>query len=150
MKTYLLSIVTLLLFVIGFAASLDTEETINDNDIPVSCESVTVKKMFEDRDRNELRAGDTYFHKWFWISGYLDTLDDEGTFFYIADCDPTSILSLFPNNIKCVIPSNKRTEVTDVLKKLEKGDRIIIKGRVSEPELLSTGYLVTVVEVFAN
>lgn len=121
MKKYLLTLSVLALFAIGFAASTsDDTEAIAPEEIPASCEEITVAQIKNAFDNNAMRAKSMYEDKWFEIEGYVDDIQDD----YLCLAEKGEGYSRF---MYCYYKTeNVRKQVMN----LNQGDRITVKGQV--------------------
>lgn len=143
MKKYFLTFTVLTIFAIGFAASDDSEtESVSKEEVPTEMEKVTVGEMTKVLEENEMRAQKLFSGKWLEITGYLGNMDSEGEYFTLE----SNSARLFSTDIRCTIPSDKRQTITDKLVKMNKGDRIMVKGKVTDMGEIM-GYQVSIVDV---
>ena len=140
---YLLTIAVLVIFAIGFGASDESDsskETLEE--VPTQMEHVSVETMFKNLKENAMRAQSMYHGKWFEISGLLGTMDSEGSYFSLEEMDQYSFNSVF-----CSIPKERRSEITDKLINMQKGDLITVKGKITDMGEVM-GYTVKIVDVY--
>lgn len=129
------------LFAIGFAASDDTEsESVIEEETPTEFMQATVETMLSDLRQNEMRAQKKYGGKYMEVTGTLGSMDSEGEYFSLDD-NSFGIL-----DIHCKIPKNKREKITDKLINMEKGDVIVVKGKITDMGEIM-GYHLTVIDV---
>ena len=143
MKKYFFTACVMAVFAIGFAASDDSESSsssVTQEEIPTNVTQVDVVDMLLDLEQNEMRAQKKYSNKWFNITGILGSMDSEGEYFSLRG-DAFGMTS-----VHCKIPADKREEITDKLVNMEKGDHIVVKGKVTDMGEIM-GYYVTIVEV---
>uniref|UniRef100_UPI00402A4D5D OB-fold protein n=1 Tax=Prevotella sp. TaxID=59823 RepID=UPI00402A4D5D len=134
MKKIFFTSMVLVLFAIGFAASDDSSSessstsseasaTVNE-ETPTDVIEVTALKMQEDLDENELRAQKTYLGKWVKVSGPLGNMDSEGDYFTIEGQEFSFA------DVCCTIPSDKKEEITNFLMNMNKGENVVVIGKV--------------------
>lgn len=141
MKKYLYSILVMVAFAIGFAASDDSEsESVSNEEVPTDFLNATVEAMLSDLSQNEMRAQKKYGGKWMQITGTLGSMDSEGEYFSLDD-NSFGIL-----NVHCKIPKDKREFITNKLIEMEKGDNIVVKGKITDMGEIM-GYQLSVVDV---
>lgn len=141
MKKYLYSMLAMAMFAIGFAASDESEtESVSEEEAPAEYMQATVETMLSDLSQNEMRAQKKYGGKYMEVTGTLGSMDSEGEYFSLDD-NSFSILS-----IHCKIPKNKREKITDKLINMEKGDMIVVKGKITDMGEIM-GYDLTVTDV---
>ena len=143
MKKYYFTALVMAIFAIGFAASEDSEtESVSNEDVPSQMEQVTVGEMTKVLDENEMRAQKKYSGKWFQITGYLGSMDSEGEYFTLE----SNSARIFSTDVRCNIPSDKREAITDKLANMNKGDKIMVKGKVTDMGEIM-GYTVSIIDV---
>lgn len=143
MKKYLFTVMVMTIFAIGFAASDDSEtEAVSKEEVPTEMEKVTVGEMTKVLEENEMRAQKMFSGKWFEITGYLGNMDSEGEYFTME----SNSARLFSTDVRCTIPSDKRQTITDKLVEMNKGDQIMVKGKVTDMGEVM-GYEVSIVDV---
>ncbi len=108
---------------------------------PRHYEKTSVTQMRTDLKKNEVKAQDTYYGKYFEIDGLLGNMDSEGAYFYL---DEEYWFS--PYKIKCKIPQNKKSEITHKLMDMQKAQPIYVKGKVTDMGEIM-GYEVTVDDI---
>ncbi len=111
------------------------------SDQPESFEQVTVNQMRDDLKSNEIKAQNTYKGKWFEITGRLGDMDSDGSYFNLEDEH-----FLYAYTVQCYIPSNNRKWLSNVLMTKHKGEKITVKGKITDMGE-SMGYEVTVVDI---
>lgn len=142
MRKYFLTLMVMALFAIGFAASDDSESSsVTKEDAPASMETINAEEMLSDLDQNEMRAQKKYADKWFEIVGVLGSMDSEGDYFSL-DGETFRMM-----HVQCKIPSDKKDEMTNKLINMEKGDRIAVKGKVTDMGEVM-GYSVAIVDLY--
>ena len=142
MKKIFWTLSVMALFAIGFTASDDEErDSVAHEDIPTKMEKVNVEEMLLDLNQNEMRAQKKYADKWFEIVGRLGGMDSEGEYFSLEGEAFTFA------SVHCKIPTDKREELTDILANMNKGERIAVKGKVTDMGEIM-GYQVSIVEVY--
>ena len=142
MKKYFYSILLMALFAVGFTSSEDSETSnVTQEEVPTNIEAVSVEQMLLDLDQNEMRAQKKYADKWFEITGTLGNMDSEGEYFSL-DGEVFRMVS-----VHCQLPKGKREELTNKLINMEKGNRIAVKGKVTNMGEIM-GYNVTIVDVY--
>lgn len=142
MKKYFYSVLVLALFAIGFAASDDSESSsVSLEDVPANMETISAEAMLGDLDQNEMRAQKKYSGKWLEIVGKLGNMDSNGDYFSLEG-DKWRMV-----DIHCSLPSDKKEELTDKLINMEKGNRIAVKGKVTDVGEVM-GYRVKIVDVY--
>ncbi len=97
--------------------------------------------MHGDLEQNEMRAQKKYSGKWFEIVGKLGNMDSDGDYFSLEG-DKWRMV-----DIHCSLPSDKKEELTDKLINMEKGNRIAVKGKVTDVGEVM-GYRVKIVDVY--
>ena len=143
MKKYYFTALVMAIFAIGFAASEDSEtESVSNEDVPSQMEQVTVGEMTKVLDENEMRAQKMYSGKWLEITGYLGNMDSEGEYFSLE----SNSARVFSTDVKCSIPSDKREAITEKLANMNKGDKIKVKGKVTDMGEIM-GYTVSIIDV---
>lgn len=143
MKKYFYSVIVMCIFAIGFAASDDSDtETVSKEEMPTEMEDVTVGEMTKVLKENEMRAQKKYAGKWFQITGYLGNMDSEGEYFSME----SNSARVFSTDVRCIIPSDLREDITDKLANMNKGDKIMVKGKVTDMGEIM-GYSVSIVDV---
>ena len=143
MKKYFYSVLVMALFAIGFAASDDSDtEAIVKEEVPTEMEQVTVGEMTKVLGENEMRAQKMYAGRWFQITGYLGNMDSEGEYFTLE----SNSARVFSTDVQCQIPSDKREKITDKLVEMNKGDKIRVKGKVTDMGEIM-GYTVSIIDV---
>ncbi len=142
MKKYFYSVLVLALFAIGFVASDDSESSsFSSDDVPASMETISAETMLSDLDQNEIRAQKKYSGEWLEIVGKLGNMDSDGDYFSLEGKEWRLV------NINCSLPNDKKEELTDKLINMEKGNRIAVKGKVTDVgEVI--GYRVKIVDVY--
>ena len=141
MKKYFYSMLVMAMFAIGFAASDDTEsDSVAEDEVPTEFMKATVETMLSDLSQNEMRAQKKYGGKYMEVTGTLGSMDSEGEYFSLDD-NSFGIL-----DIHCKIPKNKREIITDKLINMEKGDMIVVKGKITDMGEIM-GYNLTVIDV---
>lgn len=147
MKKYFWTFVVLSVFAVGFAASDEEQSETNDKeeqvDESVAYESTNAADMLNDLEKNEMRAQKKYSGKYLSISGYLGSMDSEGEYFTL---EPSSNSTSFIKEVRCDIPKKRREAITNIIIEKEKGDRIVVKGKVEDMGELM-GYRVTVHDI---
>lgn len=142
MKKYLSTVLVLAIFALGFSASDYLEGfKVAEEKVPEYLELVNVSQMLSDLNENEMRAQKKYAGKWFEIVGTLGGMDSEGEYFSLEG----GLFGLL--SVHCKIPKTKRTELTNILADMSKGDRIAVKGKITDMGEIM-GYDVTVVEIY--
>jgi len=142
MKKIIYSILVVAIYAIGFAASDDSDSSsLEQEKIPTSMESVNVEDMLLDLEQNEMRAQKKYSGKWFKITGTLGSMDSEGEYFSLEG----NVFRMV--SIHCKLPKDKREQLTDKLINMEKGDQIVVKGKVTDMGEIM-GYHVTIIDVY--
>ena len=130
------------LFAIGFSASDDKKsDSVAQEEVPTNVKKVSVEDMLLDLTENEMRAQKKYANKWFEIVGRLGSMDSEGEYFSLVG------EALIMIDVHCKIPKDKREELTNILASMDKGERIAVKGKVTDMGEIM-GYQVTVVEIY--
>lgn len=143
MKKYLFTVMVMTIFAIGFAASDDSEtEAVSKEEVPTEMEKVTVGEMTKVLEENEMRAQKKFSGKWLEITGYLGNMDSEGEYFTLE----SNSARLFSTDVRCSIPSDKREAITDKLVEMNKGDKIMVRGKVTDMGEVM-GYKVSIVDV---
>ena len=143
MKKYYFTALVMALFAIGFAASDDSEtEAVSKEEIPTEMENVTVGEMTKVLNENEMRAQKMFAGKWFQITGYLGNMDSEGEYFTLE----SNSARIFSTDVTCNIPSDKRKPITEKLVNMNKGDKIKVKGKVTDMGEIM-GYTVSIIDV---
>ena len=140
MKKYLISWSVMALFAIGFAASDDSETESAVEETPTEFMQASVEKMLSDLSQNEMRAQKTYGGKYMEVTGTLGSMDSEGEYFSLDD-NSFGLLS-----VHCKIPKSNREAITNKLIELEKGDIIVVKGKITDMGEIM-GYNLTVIDV---
>ena len=142
MKKYCITIVVLALFAIGFAASDESEENaVVSEEIPTEFLKADVVDMLSELNQNEMRAQKMYSDQWMEITGVLGAMDSEGEYFSLDAPYTLGLLS-----VNCKIPESKRELITNKLVDMEKGDKIVVKGKITDMGEIM-GYDLTVVDV---
>ena len=100
-------------------------------------------KRNNDYENNAVKAQSTYKNKWFEISGILGTIDSDGYYFYLREDD--YLFSTF--SVRCKIPSEKRNIIIDKLEEKHHGQRVTLKGKVTDMGE-TMGYEVTIVDIY--
>lgn len=140
MKKYYYSVLVMALFAIGFAASDDSESESVAEETPTEFMQASVETMLSDLKQNEMRAQKKYGGKYMEVTGTLGSMDSEGEYFSLED-NSFGIL-----DVHCKIPKNKREEITNKLIQMEKGDLIVVKGKITDMGEIM-GYHLTVIDV---
>ena len=140
MKKYYYSVLVMALFAIGFAASDDSETESVAEETPTEFMQASVETMLSDLKQNEMRAQKKYGGKYMEVTGTLGSMDSEGEYFSLDD-NSFGIM-----DIHCIIPKQKREEVTSKLIQMEKGDMIVVKGKITDMGEIM-GYHLTVIDV---
>lgn len=142
MNKYCITTVVLALFVIGFAASDESEEdAVVSEEVPAEFQKANVADMLSDLNQNEMRAQKKYSGQWMEITGVLGAMDSEGEYFSLDAPYTFGLLS-----VHCKIPETKRDLITNKLVEMEKGDKIVVKGRITDMGEIM-GYDLTVIDV---
>jgi hypothetical protein len=142
MKKFILTMAVIGLFAIGFSASDDEKSnSVAQEEVPTNVKKVSVEDMLLDLTENEMRAQKKYANKWFEIVGRLGSMDSEGEYFSLVG------EALIMIDVHCKIPKDKREELTNILASMDKGERIAVKGKVTDMGEIM-GYQVTVVEIY--
>lgn len=131
----------MVIFAIGFAASDEEEVSGVTDEVPTTFLKANVVDMLSDLSKNEMRAQKKYSGKWMEITGTLGAMDSEGAYFSLNEPYTLGILS-----VNCKIPENKREFITNKLVEMEKGDMIIVKGKITDMGEIM-GYDLTVIDV---
>ena len=97
-------------------SSTQTEQKIN-------YKSITVAKLEKELDENAASASDKYKDKYVALKGKLGTIDSDGDYFSL-DADEYDILG-----VHCYIQDDKQL---DKVKKMKKGDLLIVKGKITD------------------
>ena len=143
MKKYFWTLSVLAIFAVGFAASDDSDtEAVSKEEIPMEMEKVTVGEMTKVLDENEMRAQKKFSGKWLEITGYLGNMDSEGEYFSVE----SNSARVFSTDVRCNIPSDKRETITEKLANMNKGDKIMVKGKVTDMGEIM-GYTVSIIDV---
>ena len=133
MKKYFWTLSVLALFAVGFAASDEDESETNNAEEQVNesvtYESASAADMLSDLEKNEMRAQKKYADKNLAISGYLGSMDSEGEYFTL---EPSPNSTSFIKEVRCEIPKSKREAITNIIIEKEKGDHIVVKGKVQD------------------
>ena len=133
MKKYFWTLSVLAIFSVGFVASDEDEsETKNAEeqvDESITYESANAADMLNDLEKNEMRAQKKYADKYLSISGYLGSMDSEGEYFTL---EPSPNSTSFFKEVRCEIPKSKREAITNIIIEKEKGDHIVVKGKVQD------------------
>ena len=140
MKKYYYSVLVMALFAIGFAASDDSESESVAEETPKEFMQASVETMLSDLKQNEMRAQKKYGGKYMEVTGTLGSMDSEGEYFSLDD-NSFGIM-----DVHCKIPKNKREEITNKLIQMEKGDLIVVKGKITDMGEIM-GYHLTVIDV---
>jgi len=140
MKKYYYSVLVMALFAIGFAASDDSESESVTEETPTEFMQASVETMLSDLKQNEMRAQKKYGGKYMEVTGTLGSMDSEGEYFSLDD-NSFGIM-----DVHCKIPKNKREEITNKLIQMEKGDLIVVKGKITDMGEIM-GYHLTVIDV---
>lgn len=140
MKKYCYSLLVMALFALGFAASDDSESENVAEETPTEFMKETVETMLSDLKQNEMRAQKKYGGKYMEVTGTLGNMDSEGEYFSLDDN------SFGIQDIHCVIPKNKKEAITNKLIEMEKGDVIVVKGKITDMGEIM-GYRLTVIDV---
>lgn len=145
MKKYFWTLSVLAIFAVGFAAS-DEDETKNTEEQAeesITYESANAADMLSDLEKNEMRAQKKYAGKYLTISGYLGSMDSEGEYFTL---EPSPNSTSFLKEVRCEIPKSKRETITNIIIDKEKGDHIVVKGKVHDMGEVM-GYTVKVYDI---
>ena len=94
--------------------------------------------MFKDLENNSLAAKDKYEGRYVSITGELSKIDS--SYVVVSQIDELAIF----NRVFCRIKSNKQK---DKIKKMNKGDIVTVKGKITEIGKIKGCYL-NMVEIF--
>lgn len=143
-KWWVLLIIAILLISIfskkgGNESGATTETSKAETKQAVTYEAVESKKLLDDLTGNALKAKDTYKDKNVEITGVLDNIDASGKYITIIPNEGDMIIT----GIQAYI---KNDDQKKVVMDLAKGDKIVIKGKITDVgELL--GYSVDIDEI---
>ncbi len=99
---------------------------------------VSIEEMFKDLENNSLAAKDKYEGRYVSITGELSKIDS--SYVVVSQIDELAIF----NRVFCRIKSNKQK---DKIKKMNKGDIVTVKGKITEIGKIKGCYL-NMVEIF--
>lgn len=118
----------------------NVEEKVKES---ITYESASAADMLSELEKNEMRAQKKYANKNLTISGYLGSMDSEGKYFTL---EPSPYSTSFIKEVRCEIPKSKRETITNIIIEKEKGDHIVVKGKVQDMgEVI--GYVVKVNDI---
>lgn len=91
----------------------------------IEYQEVSVETLFDALSNNAMNASDTYKNQYLSVTGVLGTIDSDGSYIAIeSDND-----NYFLDSITCYI---KNDEQLEKVKSLSKGDKITVRGKVTE------------------
>ena len=126
------------LFVIVKCSTTKTESEKKD-DIPITYQEYDIDIMLDELENNALSASEKYKGKNIEIKGKLETIDSSGKYISVKSITKNSIFSTIRCDIK---DDSQKTEIM----KLNKGDVIIVKGKIkSVGEII--GYSLDISEI---
>lgn len=86
--------------------------------------NIDIETLFSDLDNNAASASDKYKNNYYAVNGILGTIDSDGSYIYLESDNNDYMFE----SITCSI---KNEEQLKTIKKLSKGDRIIVKGKIT-------------------
>jgi hypothetical protein len=94
---------------------------------PIAYTHYDVTELFDALDSNAMKAQNTFKGQYVELEGYLGTIDSDGK--YIAlEADPNNYDYMF-DSVHCNI---KTDEQRQVIMELNKGERIVIRGKITD------------------
>lgn len=120
------------------ASVAEKEESVKEK---IEYTSVKAKELTDALDENALNAADTYKGEYLEISGNLGNIDSSGDYIDIENEDDFSFVS-----IQCYVKDDAQL---DVIKKMSKGDKIVVRGQCKEVGEVM-GYSIDIIEIEAK
>lgn len=85
---------------------------------------IDIETLFYNLDQNAMSASDKYKNNYYAVNGILGTIDSDGSYIHLESNNNDYMFE----SITCSI---KNEEQLKTIKKLSKGDRIIVKGKIT-------------------
>ena len=104
------------------AATSETTTEENQEEA-ITYKKYTAKKLMNDLEKNALKAEEDYNDQYVRITGILGTIDSSGSYITIQG-DEYDIIG-----IQCYVKDDKQL---DQIKKLSAGDKIVVKGQITD------------------
>ena len=103
--------------------STQTEEAPEEE--AIEYQDVSVEMLFDALESNAVNASDTYKGQYISVSGILGTIDSDGSYIAIESSNNNYMFQ----SVTCYI---KNDEQLEKVKSLSKGDKITVKGKVTD------------------
>lgn len=94
-------------------------------DAKIEYEKYDVKTLMDDLDKNALKAADKYKDQYVELTGVLGTIDSSGSYVCIDSAEE----NFYIINVQCYIQDDEQLEA---IKKLESGEAIVVKGKITD------------------
>ena len=126
-------IVVIVLAVIGGSSRKSDNDSSSNNEVTnnssqenrvIEYQKVDIDEMEDALERNAAVAQDTYKGKYVEVTGELSTIDSKLSYIYIKSTTKDFDLTRFSCSVK-------NTATKDVVKTLEKGQTIVVKGKIT-------------------
>lgn len=116
-----------------------TQQTKEETKKEVTYEKVSAKEMIATLEKNALKAKETYKDKYVEITGVLGNIDAQGAYIGVDPSEDAMIIT----GIQAYVKSDEQKKV---ITELSKGDKITVKGKVTDVgEVI--GYSVDIAEI---